>query len=102
MRTPAQDAFGEGFSALAEIHGQLWIFGGASFAGVASPLKTDDSRMPGAGDRLLELQVATVSLPTPAPRRGDDLMREGKAYHVTRLPDADTSTGITTFVVAVP
>ncbi len=101
MRTPAQTAFSEGFAALAEVHGSPWTFGGVSFAGIASPLKHDDPRMPGSGDRLLELQVATASLPTPSPRKGDDLVRDGKSYRVTRLPDTDASTGITTFILAV-
>ena len=100
MPTPAQEAFAEGFSALSDVHGSLWTFGGASFAGVQLQLQHDDPRMVGAGDRVLVLEVLTASLPTPSPARGDDLMHGGKAYRVTRLPDVNAATGRTVFILA--
>ena len=102
MPTPAQEAFAEGFSALSEVHDpqKSWTFGGASFAGVQLQLQHDDPRMVGAGDRVLVIEVSTAALPTPTPTRGEDLMRGGKAYRVTRLPDVNAATGRTTFILA--
>lgn len=99
MPTPAEEAFAEGFSELADVHGKSWTFGGSSFAGVASALRSDDPRMEGSADRLFEVVALTDDLPSPAPKRGDEITQGSKTYRVTRRPDAEPSTGLTTLVV---
>src|SRR5690606_10510745 len=101
MATLAQAAFAEGFAALAGVHGNSWAFGSASFAGVASALKPDDPRMEGSPDRLIELIVRTSSLPAVPPKRGQEIRRQsdGAWHRITRQPDADDSTGFTTFIL---
>jgi len=89
----------EGFMLLLDVHGQPWTFGAASFAGVASPLKPDDPRMDGSGDRLFEVQVVTTSLPAIKPGRGDAISCAGKFHRITRPLDNDFATGITSILV---
>lgn len=98
MSTPAQEAFAEGFAALAEIHATTWIFGGSSFSGVASPIKPDDPRMSGSPDRLFVVEAKTSEL-SPRPARGDELVRGSTYYRVVRI-DREFATGLTTILVA--
>lgn len=101
MSTPAQEAFEEGFDALAEIHDpdRSWTFGDASFAGISSELRPDDPRMVGSSDSLFEMAVRTADLPSPAPRRGDELFHDGRYWRIARA-DASIVTGRTTFTVS--
>jgi hypothetical protein len=99
MATPAQEAFAEGFSALASVHGSSWTFGDASFAGVATVLKPDDPRMAGSNDRLFEIVIPTAQLPETGPTRGDDLVRDDRHHRVARV-DHDANSGLTTILIA--
>jgi hypothetical protein len=101
MSTPALDAFAEGFAELAGAHDPdgSWSFGGVAFAGVASTLRPDDPRMAGSGDRMIEVQALTSSLPDPAPQRGNELTR-GTRHHRIARADTDDATGYTTFLVS--
>jgi hypothetical protein len=101
MPTPAEEAFSEGFSELAEVHGKKWTFGRASFVGVASVLKPDDPRMAGSADRIIEITAMTSGLPSLAPARGDEISSAGKTYRIIRLPDTDPATGFTSFLAAL-
>lgn len=98
MATPAQAAFAEGFSALLEEHGTTWSIGGRSFAGVASTLKPDDQRLPGSGDRVIELQTFSRAIRLIRPRRGDELLRAGLLYRISKV-DHDHTTGISTLLI---
>lgn len=101
MPTEAEEAFAEGFAALASVHGKTWTFGAATFVAVASVLKPDDPRLLGSSDRHFELQVSTAEMPSPRFTNGDELRQGSSFYRVARQPDADTATGITTTLVVL-
>lgn len=81
-----------------------WYFtpsgGGATveIVGTAGTLRPSDPRLSGAGDRHIALLVATSTLPTVRPRKGDKLERDGKKHALIRDPD-DEPHGITTILL---
>jgi len=100
MPTIAEEAFAEGFADLLSVHGKTWTFGAATFSGVSSAIKSDDPRMEGSVDRLFEVVLSTADLPSPGPKRGDEISVGGATYRLARKPDANPATGLTTLVVA--
>lgn len=98
MPTPAQEAFAEGFAELAAVHATVWAFGGVAFSGVASALMPDDPRLIGSKDRLLSITAHPASVP-PGIRVGSELTRGGRNHRVVRIPELDTSTGLTSILV---
>jgi hypothetical protein len=103
MSSPIKDAFEEGFDELAQESGDpLWYFGAASFIGISSALKTDDPRLAGGPDRMIEIMVKSASLPSPAPTRGNVITKDGKRYTVIREPMEDPTTGYTPILVSIP
>ena len=96
--TPTQQAFAEGFQALAAESGLPCIFGSATFVGVASEIKPNDPRLAGSGDRLIEIYALTSSLPTPRPVNGDEFIQDGFYYRISRV-DHIRPTGQSIFLV---
>lgn len=99
MPTVAEEAFAESFADLLSVHGKTWTFGAATFPGAFSAIKSDDPRMEGSADQLFEVIASTASLPSPGPKRGDEISVGGETYRLTRKPAGNPATGLTTFVV---
>lgn len=72
-------------------------FGVATFTAFHSALQPGDPRLPGAQDRLIELQAVAADLPAPPPRTGDSVSFLGRARDVSRADITDS--GIATLLV---